>query len=381
MQTYIFALTVTLIFSAALSKRMTEKEAEIQEIESGTARLYSCKSFLSAFAAMIPLTFVVCFRWNVGIDSAYGRSYSIAYHMAALGENARGFEPGYYILSRVFAAAHVPWFWFLFSLSLLYMACVSYGIYKASVSPALSVLVFVFLMTYFDSFSALRQSIAQGICIADMGWWLSREQNEDHEDERKDEVRFLSMIVLASFFHRIAFLYFALHFICRKAFSKRSVIRACLIGLLLSPIIRMAAAELLRRLTGGRYVSEGFASSYTIIALVIFALAVMEQDRMVRVNPHAVYLTNHAMCSLILMLNSSALVLPYRFFDMLKVTYIFTIPLIIKSARDSATRFLYFLILSVMIGVWFWNAMYGQENILIQYQTVFSDWERIIRLP
>ena len=112
MQTYIFALTVTLIFSAALSKRMTEKEAEIQEIESGTARLYSCKSFLSAFAAMIPLTFVVCFRWNVGIDSAYGRSYSIAYHMAALGENARGFEPGYYILSRVFAAAHVPWFVF-----------------------------------------------------------------------------------------------------------------------------------------------------------------------------------------------------------------------------------------------------------------------------
>lgn len=381
MQTYILALIITLALSTVFSKRMTEKEELLRERESGTARLYCYKSFLSAFVAMSPLTLVVCFRWDVGIDSAYGRSYSIAYHMAALGENVRGFETGYYILSRLFAGAHAPWFWFLFSLSLLYMVCVSYGIYKASVSPVLSVLGFVFLMTYFDSFSALRQSIAQGICIADMGWWLSRELNQDGEDERKAEVKFLLIIILASFFHRIAFLYFAMHFICRKAFSKRSVIKACIIGVLLSPIIRIVAVEMLRRFTGGRYVSEGFASSYTLIALVIFTLAVMEQDRMVNVNPHAVYLTNHAMCSLILMLNSSALVLPYRFFDMLKVTYIFTIPLIIKSAQSNAKRFLYFLILSVMIGVWFWNAMYGQENILIRYQTVFSDWERIIRLP
>jgi len=381
MQTYIFALAITLAFSAVLSKRMVKKEELLRERQSGTAKLYRYKSFLGAFVALLPLTFVVCFRWNVGIDSAYGRSYSIAYHMAALGENARGFETGYYFLSRLFAGARIPWFWFLFSLSLFYMVCVSYGIYKVSVSPLLSVLAFVFLMIYFDSFSALRQSIAQGICIADMGWWLSREQNQDSEDERKDEFKFLFIIVLASFFHRISFLYFVMHFICRKSFSKRSVIKVCIIGLLLSPIIRIVAVELLRRLTGGRYVSEGFGSSYAIIALVVLALAVIEQDRMVNLNPHAVYLTNHAMCSLILMLNSSALVLPYRFFDMLKVTYIFTIPLIIKSARGSAKRFLYFIILSVLIGVWFWNAMYGQENILIQYQTVFSDWARVIRLP
>ena len=235
-------------------------------------------------------------------------------------------------------------------------------------------------MTYFDSFSALRQSIAQGICIADMGWWLDRE----HEDERKkikDEIIFLLIIVLASFFHRVSLLYFVMHFICRRSYNQISVIRAGVIGLLLSPIMRIAAAEILRRITGGRYVSEGFASSYTIIALVVFILAVIEQDSMVNVNSQAEYLTNHAMCSMILMMNSSALVLPYRFFDMLKITYIFTIPLIIKSASGKVKRWLYFLIISIMIGAWFWNAMYGQENILLQYRTALSDWEMITKLP
>ena len=380
MQTYIFALILSIAISAMLSRRMTEMEEFLLEREVYTGKLYCYKSFLSAFVALLPLTLVVCFRWNVGIDSAYGGSYSIAYHLAAQGDNTWGFEIGYFIITRLFAIAHTPWFWFLFSLSFSYMLCVSYGIYKASVSPVLSILVFVFLMTYFDSFSALRQSIAQGICIADMGWWLDRE----HEDERKkikDEIIFLLIIVLASFFHRVSLLYFVMHFICRRSYNQISVIRAGVIGLLLSPIMRIAAAEILRRITGGRYVSEGFASSYTIIALVVFILAVIEQDSMVNVNSQAEYLTNHAMCSMILMMNSSALVLPYRFFDMLKITYIFTIPLIIKSASGKVKRWLYFLIISIMIGAWFWNAMYGQENILLQYRTALSDWEMITKLP
>lgn len=381
MQTYIIALAITIIFSAVLSKKVTEDESVIQERQIGTAKFYRYKNYLRAFIALLPLTFVVCFRWNVGVDSLYGRSYSVGYQMAALGENPQGFEPGYYILSRLFAGAHVPWFWFLFSLSLIYMICVSYGIYKASVSPILSVLVFVFLMTFFDSFSSLRQSIAQGICIADIGWWISREQNQSVEDKRKDEIKFLFFICLAACFHRVALIYLIMHFICRRTYSTKGIIKACLIGLLLSPLIRIVSAELLRVITGGRYVSEGFASSYTIIALVVFTLAVIEQNRMTDVNPNAVYLTNQAMCTLILMLNSSALVLPYRFFDMLKITYIFTIPLIIKSAKGNAKRLLYFLIFATMIGVWFWNAMYGQDSIFLQYQSAFSDWQRIIQLP
>lgn len=379
---YYIALVLSIVLSILLSKRTT---LSIDDIEGRLHHVtyYRFRSFVRVILAMSPLLFVLCFRWNVGVDSAYGGSYSVLYQYAAQGMNPGKLEIGYYILSKLFAANRVPWFWFLFTLGLLSILGFAYGLFKSEVNPVLFILTFFFLNAFFDCFSSLRQSLAEGICVANLGWWISRKESDDKKEELKAELVYLLVFCLASLFHRIALIFVLFHIVSRKKFSTKNCVIACISGLLLSPVVRIVSSFMIKIFTGGKYErnASGFGSSYVIIALVVFCFALYQGTAMQEISHKAYYLTNYAMYTFILMVNSEALVLPFRFFDMLKISFLFTIPIVVKSGKTQLRRIAYFCIFAVVIGLWFWNSIYNNNSVFRQYQTAFYNWDYIIKLP
>ena len=77
-------------------------------------------TFTHAFFALLPLTLVELFRWDVGQDSLYGASYYTGYLMAQDGLNLLNFEWLFFTFTRVFGLFQLPFFWYLFVIALLF---------------------------------------------------------------------------------------------------------------------------------------------------------------------------------------------------------------------------------------------------------------------
>lgn len=333
------------------------------------------KSFKHAFLLLLPLTFLIAFRWNVGVDSFYGNSYTIAYHAAAEGNNFRDFEPSFYLLMQLFSSTGIPFFWFLFVQAIFFMLCVTYGINKGSVAPVISILVFFFIQVYFDAYSALRQAMAEALAIVAFAKLGSEAQT------RKRDIVCLLLFALATTFHMVSILYFAVFLICRVRFDKKTYISIAVVLTLAYPIIQIVLKYAMQLVMGDRYNLNAFASSYTILAGVILVVCAINYDVITEMNPCAYFYMNVALVSFLLMMNSNALMLPFRVFDAIKVGYIFVIPYAFKSCRKPIDKLVYSVVIIGLLGLWFFNSFYLQENVMAHYQSVFPVWDTATTLP
>lgn len=364
---YYIALGIMLILSW-----FTTRSETVYSLGVVTSRT---KSFKHAFLLLLPLTFLIAFRWNVGVDSFYGNSYTLAYHAAAEGNNFRDFEPGFYLLMRLFSLANIPFFWFLFAQAFFFMLCVTYGINKGSVAPVISILVFFFVQVYFDAYSALRQAMAEALAIVAFAKLGSEAQT------KKRDVICLLLFALATTFHMVSILYFAVFLLCRVHFDKKTYISIAVVLTLAYPIIQIVLKYVMQLVMGNRYNLNAFASSYTILAGVILVVCAINYDVITLMNPNAYFYMNVALVGFLLMMNSNALMLPYRVFDAIKVGYIFIVPYAFRSCRRPIDKLVYPILIISLLGLWFYNSFYMQDNVMANYQSVFPVWSTATTLP
>lgn len=333
------------------------------------------KSFLSSFIILLPLTFLLVFRWNVGVDSVYGSTYNTAYLASAEGLNIYDFEFGYYLLNSLFSKLSVPFFWFLFFLGFVFMLCVSYGISKASISPFLSTAVFVFLMIYFDAFSALRQGIVEGIAIAFFANVFTK------PGTRKMDIACVIIFLLASLIHSISLIYLLVYAVCRVRIERKTFIILAVSLVLLYPVTQIVLRTVMNAAVGDEYTFKGFASSYALFTLVILALCINNFDTICKMSPGGTAVVNYSLVAFVFMFNSGALMLPFRFFDALKIGYVFIVPYVIRSTKKQHERILFYFVIFALLGIWFFNAIYLQESVFVQYNFVFPEWSTATKLP
>lgn len=332
------------------------------------ARVIRLRGAVRAFFVLLPLTLVALLRWNVGVDSLYGGSYWQSYRAAWRGVNSRGFEPGFYAMLRVFSKLRVPFFWFLAVLALLFMACVSVAISRGSVWPVWSLLVFFLLFVYFDSYSALRQSLAEAVSL--LGW----AQMSAPSRSRRRDARILALFLLAGLFHRIALINIPIYLVCRIRLSQASLLLFLLAGVILSPAIQAVLRAVMRRMAGVGYSFQGVAR---INALLTGALALacwLSYGGICRLGDSAYMYVNQAVCIFLLILNSGAMYLPFRVFDMLKIGYVLIIPYLLRGIRSGRARLGVALGLLLMLGAWFFNQFFLQDSYVAHYDTVLRHW-------
>lgn len=364
---YYIAIGLVAVLSYFLSD--TTEDYELRVIKT------TPKSFASSFIILLPLTFLLLFRWNVGYDSTYGQSYSTAYSASAEGLNIYDFETGFYLLCSFLSKLGIPYFWFLFFLGLVFMLCVTYGIAKASVSPFLSVFVFLFMMVYFDAYAALRQAVVEGIAIAVFADVFTNPRT------RKKDITFVLIFLFASLFHTIALIYLLLYAVCCIHIERKTLMIFAVTSVLLYPITQIILKTVMSVAMGDEYSFKGFASSYAIFTLVILVMCINNYDTICAMSPRGSAMVNYSLISFILMFNSGALMLPFRFFDALKIGYIFIVPYVISSTKKQYERVLFYIVIFALIGIWYFNAMYIQKNIFVQYQFVFPEWSTATKLP
>lgn len=364
---YAIAIALTTILSVCLATT---------QYSAYGIKLHTFLRVKTVWLVLLPLIFLALFRWNVGADSVYESSYWISYHYSADGINDRNFEPLFFWFMRLFAELEIPYFWFLFAHGLVFFACVCCAIHKGSVSVGWSIAVFFCLTVYFDSYSSLRQSLAEAICL--IGWAMMGNKRADNEKD----ITILGLFFLSGLLHKMGWLNIPIYLICKLRFRDNG-------NLLVFAIIAVACTPLLQKILP--IVMSAFSEGYTTIGVarinlavscVIFLICWLFSDEISHSSQYGYMYINQALCIFILILNSGAMFLPYRVYDMLKIGYIFIIPRIVTGISDYRYRFLVKLLISLMLIVLFINYATHEANaIYMDYKTVFFDFWNIIRLP
>ena len=364
---YAIAIALTMILSARL--------ATLQYSAYGT-KLRTFQRVKTVWIVLLPLIFLALFRWNVGSDSAYESSYWISYHYSADGINDRNFEPAFYWFMKVFAELEVPYFWFLFSHGLFFFSCVCYAMHRGTVSANWSIAVFFALTIYFDAYSSLRQSLAEAISL--IGWAIM----ESEQLNKKKDMKILGLFFVSGFFHKMGWLNIPIYLVCKLHFrDSKNILIFAGIAVACTPFLQKILPVVMNVFADG-YETIGVARINLAVTGVLFLISWMFSHEICQSSPCGYMYVNQALCIFVLMLNSGALFLPYRVYDMIKIGYIFIIPRIVSSITDHRYRFLVKLFIGLMLIALFLNYATHEANAVYRdYRTIFSDFWRIINLP
>lgn len=363
---YAVALAVTLILSYCATT--------VYSLPNG-GQLRGVKNGWLAFLVLLPLTFVLVFRWDVGVDSLYQGSYWEAYHASVLGENPKEFEWGFYAIMSLFARLKVPFFWFLFALGLAFMGITAFAVSRGSYWIRWSVLVFFLLAVYFDGFSSLRQSLAEAICLvgwADMAY---------APPSRKKHVTIILLFLLASLLHSISLMNIPVYLLCCVRFSRGTLLKVLIAGVILSPVLSAVLRFFMTLLAGDEYTYMGVARINALMSGVLAVICWYFYDEISALDENSYTCVNQAVGIFVLIMNSGAMYLPFRVFDMLKIGYIFIVPCLLRSVRGKRSRLFVEVLVLATFGAWFVNFFFLQNSFAANYQTAFSDWSNIIQLP
>nr|MBR4281470.1 EpsG family protein [Clostridia bacterium] len=365
---YAIAFALTMI----LSMQLGAPHYSLQGVRTNTFQRMK-----TAWIVLLPLIFLALFRWNVGADSLYGSSYWEAYHHAADGINSRNMEAGFYWFMRIFAELEIPFFWFLFAHGLLFFVIVSYALHIGSKWESWSVALFFLLTVYFDSYSSLRQSIAEAICL--VGW---AKMGVEKEGIKKD-ISIILLFLTASLFHSTGLLNVPIYLLCKFRFRRQAdVLIFALIAVAMTPVLQKIIPIVMNALsTNENYTTLGLARINIAVMGLFFLLTWLFYNEISGNNQYGYMYVNQALIMFIIILNSGAMYLPYRVYDMLKIGYIFIIPQVVGSISEAKNRFLVQIAFACVCIATFVNFVIQPNNIYMNYQTVFSDWWNIINLP
>lgn len=363
---YAVAMAVTLLLSYYRST--------VYPLPGGAeARCY--RTARTAFLVLLPLTLVQVLRWDVGVDSLYQGSYWNTYHLAAVGENPNDFEWGFFALQALFAKLGVPYYWFLFALGIGFMSLVSFAISRGSIWTKWSILIFFMLAVYFDSFSSLRQSLAEAVCM--VGWAYMGYV----PPSRKKHTRILLLFLIAGLFHSISWMNIPIYLICCVRFNRSTLLKVIIAATLLSPVLSAILRVIMTLVAGDEYTYIGVAWINAIMTGAVAMICWYFYDEISSLDENAYMYVNQAVGIFVLIMNSGAMYLPFRVFDMLKVGYVFIVPYLLRGVRDKRSRlYMEFAVLAIF-GAWFVNYFFLQDSFAANYQTIFSDWRNIIQLP
>lgn len=358
MAAYVCSIITALLITAIVRKK---------QIASNHIYKTSFRSYKTAFLAILPFTILAICRWNVGVDSIYGGTYWIAYKNSTYNNNILGFEPLFFFFMKACSTAGISFWGFLAIHAIIFMSCSIYAIKQGSVSVYTSILLFFSLFVYFDSYSSLRQSLSEALCMI-----LTAIMLTEKESKKKDVIAII-LLILACGFHYISILYIPIYFLCKMKFSRKGILLASAAAIAAYPLLQKLFSMIMRFFFTEKYSFIGVAQFNLLLSFIVFAVCAIYYDDICNASENGYKIVNHSLIIFMVMLNSGALFLPYRCFDCLKIGYVFIIPVIMKSIRNGKHRFAVAVVFIVMFGYWFVNAFFIQSNAYFEYKTIFDN--------
>lgn len=256
---YIVALLISMLLALCAMK------AEKGSIRVGDR---NANSHIFAFLSFVPLTLLMAFRCGVGMD--YWTYYRIY-----MGNEVRvSIEPVFTLLISVLQKISSNPMTFFIVTSVMICSMYYRGIYKYSVNPCLSILMFVINMDYFCSMNVVRQYIAVVILLFAIPYII-----------KGDFKRFIIIVAIATAVHATSIIYILLYVFYRVKLTPIKAIglagaEVALIGVinrLLLPFINRFTVFGIYYTEVSKYSEANFSWYYFLIYASFFAIMMIKQ--------------------------------------------------------------------------------------------------------
>ncbi len=355
MGVYILGTTVSIIF-AYISIHIVE----VKNIDKRSEIFFS---YIFAVLSFIPLTFIMAVRYNVGTDfQSYTRIFNFG---------QEGIEPGFGLLNKILHYfSDSPDIFFAVTSVII---CGGYfiAIYRESVDPVYSILLFVIVKDYFISMNGVRQYIAIAIMLFAIPYL-----------KNKQWIKASIVIFIAFLFHKSAIIVLAL--VALSFIEIPPLLGWIMIGgaFLVSQVLKSFILPFLQRfdfyysyfsaqsLYGN--IDQVFNWQYTLIVLGPFILLCYEYKK-VKCNENLKLMYSAVLFSMILMSMSSAFpTLITRLVWYFNAFLVLYIPEAVNVISDKRVRWginIAVVILYTIVAVR--NIQGGAQNV-IPYQTIWS---------
>lgn len=360
---------VGLIFTIILSIILTSKTVKVYPFYKHNV------TYRRSLIAISPLFVIALLRWNVGVDVVYGTGYYFQEYKFIQngGGNLLHYETGFYFLMKICNFLHFNLYHFYFLVTTIFILCIIYYIYKNSSNITFSIILFFVSDLYLFSFSTLRQALG----IAFILFTIS--EIYYGKGTVKNWKIWLS-IILAISMHTSVIYFLIVLLISKIKFNKKTLFRIVIIGCILGSIIEKIVYKLMTyTVYFSKYVGSNeflleFTPTYFILSLIIFIAAYLFYDRLIDLNNNNYILINISAITVVIMMNSSILIMPYRIFPLFIPVYIILCPQIVDCIRKNRSkRFLmmcYFLIPFIFSFI---NQYYiGRSFEIFKYDTILS---------
>lgn len=288
---------------------------------------------------------------HVGIDTytyytMYLKQKSFNFHELM---NNSEFDKGYALLSWLFIKLDCEFTAVILTAAIVFVGSVAIFIYKFSENRFMSIFVFVAMGLYFFGFTAIRQTLAIGICVCA---YMFAQKNPGI----KGLVVFLLLVWLASTFHASAIVFLPAYVLQKMPF-KTSIVVVLLMVAALTMLFKNQVTELLFRFaaeTSERYeiytdVESGTAGTFLylfVLMTVILRLVFVNGDALPTENDNLIYMLQFMLILFPAVQSGGAVMRIYFYYYIFIVAYL---PNVLERIDDIKTKRLAYLLLAYFL--------------------------------
>lgn len=220
-------------------------------------------------------------KWNTIIDDFIKITF----------KGEEGKDAGYTVLEKIFHIFSGNYQIWLIFIAVLMMASISIWIYKKSVMPYMSYMIFTTLFYSFFAITGHRQTIAQSVAVF-FGAFLI---------EKRKFIIYIIVVLLMSTIHKSCLVMIPFYFLYNKKITLRYII-TIIVTTILAFIFKVQLLRFLASSSGyeGYDVYEGAgAYNFTIMLILVAALSLWKVNEVLTKHPEAVSAYNALFLSLI----------------------------------------------------------------------------------
>ncbi len=359
MSTYLTIIFFTIILSVVMSNQ------NVGEVISLKQKMIQRDKIIICIIGII-LIFFAGFRYRVGADYL---QYAANYEFYCISELDWLKEPGIRIIAKLSSFIYSDFSTMFFIMSLITVGLCIWSLIKNTPFWTVSILLYIFLGSWHESFNSVRQSAAAAILFF----------GHNYIKERKF-LKWLIVCLIASVFHISAIVFLPLYWLPTKQFTFPKMAVFFFVGIVLAfsydPIW-----ELIGFMQGEEFVIDGYSKNSISIFRIIVAwvppLFYMLFIRNSVENEDREKINFYASLSLV----SAAIVLAARYSAYLgrmviytdiynAIFWAFMLKSIFKKQKDIKERTLYILLI---LGCYFVYYLFeASGEFIVNYQTIFS---------
>lgn len=358
---YLFSIVISLFLAEVWSKR----ELNVYKINYINYPDFTCRTYTKTreyiyilLIASLPI-FTMAVRYMVGTD--YAGTYTIDFNLIKNGYRTRNEFLSYLMYKfAAFLSDDVQAYFIITSILCVFLTYI--GIYKLSVKPIYSIVLYFVTYQYFTSMNGVRQMVATAIVIVALPFLF-----------RSRYKIFVLFVIIAGLVHYAAFVYLIfmpLYFL--KMDFKKSVFALCLMAILL-PLLKTPIHTLIEYTPYGHYLMRNTEFGVSTLFILINVIVYIVMGFVSRNNKKYQFWMKIQMLIILIGLIQSIIPLAGRVMAFFSFFRMIIIPEISVNIKNSKMRFLFDLcIVGFYCMYCIYGMMYANWDDVLPYQTIFS---------